>query len=134
MSKYQLPCYLLFLFTPGLQILSRILACFNYESTPAQTVLGPSPCTSKSSSVPPKLTPISWVKVGRDTVNFIYCVNVPAPPNFYQTEYKSCCTIKVKMYRKWNTNSISKRYETDSVTRFIKKIAMRKVNTLIYSN
>ena len=81
----------------------------------------------------PKLTLISWVKVGR-AVNFIYCVNVPAPPNFYQTEYKNCCTIKVKMYRKRNTDSVSKRYETDSVICFIKKIAMRKVNTLIYSN
>ena len=52
----------------------------------------PSPCTSKKSSVPPKFTFLSlfnilweWLKVGMDAVNFIYCVNLPAPPKRYYT-------------------------------------------------
>ena len=52
----------------------------------------PSPCTSKKSSVPPKFMfmPLfnilwEWVKVGTNAVNFIYCVNVPAPPKRYYT-------------------------------------------------
>jgi len=47
----------------------------------------PFPCTSKKSPVPPKFMflPLfnnlwEWVKVVTDAVNFIYCVNVPAPP------------------------------------------------------
>ena len=57
----------------------------------------PSPCTSKKSLVPPKFTCLplfnimwEWVKVGTDAVNFIYCVNVPAPPKCYYTFLVLC--------------------------------------------
>ena len=93
------------------------------------------------------------MKVCTDTVNFIYCVNVPAPPktrskgvwdclkglfgiqDVWETKYRirfktvwnGCCIPFHKkicnFFMKRNTESVSKLYETDSVFRFIKKFA-----------
>jgi len=119
-----------------------------------------------------------WVKVGTDAVNFIYCVNVPAPPKRYYTllfsilllrffsiiqlslkfllSFIVVCVVRGRescmgngiqnsfhnvlkrilysvskkfaiFFMKRNTESVSKRYETDSVFRFIKKIVLKRI-------
>jgi len=75
--------------------------CFKFHHLIANIWEGASPCTSNTSSVPPKVTIMPFIKIQlrvvRDAVNFIYCVANFCTPKYYF--FSVCLSLTLSSFK-----------------------------------